>query len=102
MPYGFRIERDTPLAAQKIYDRLADAAAWDRWAPMVNRSELVRLGPTDPLGARAIRRMHRLGGLLTRDEEILEATSPSYQRYTAVRRRPVIRRGRVGAGDVRR
>ena len=28
MPYGFRIERDTPLAAQKIYDRLADAAAW--------------------------------------------------------------------------
>ena len=25
-----------------------------------------------------------LGGLLTPDEEILEATSPSYQRYTAV------------------
>jgi hypothetical protein len=32
MPYGFRIECDTPLAAQKIYDRLADAAAWDRWS----------------------------------------------------------------------
>ena len=82
MPYGFRIERDTAVPAQKIYDRLADAAAWDQWAPMVNRSELAQLGPTDPLGAGAIRRIHGLAGLLTVDEEILEATSPSYQRYT--------------------
>jgi hypothetical protein len=85
MPYGFRIERDTTVAAQKLYDRLADVAAWDQWAPMVSRSELVQSGATDPLGAGAIRRMQGLGGLLTVDEEILEATSPSYQRYTAVR-----------------
>jgi Polyketide cyclase / dehydrase and lipid transport len=80
--YGFRIERTTPVAAQNIYDRLADAAAWDQWAPMVGRSELAQVGATDPLGAGAIRRIHAPGGLMTVDEEILEARSPSYQRYT--------------------
>jgi Polyketide cyclase / dehydrase and lipid transport len=96
MSYGFRIERDTAVSAQKIYDRLADAAAWDQWAPMVSRSELAQSGSPDPLGAGAIRRVHGPGGLLTVDEEIVEATSPSHQRYT-VRGLPV----RDYTGDVR-
>jgi len=101
MPYGFRIERDTIVAAQKLYDRLADVAAWDQWAPMVSRSELVQSGATDPLGAGAIRRMQGLGGLLTVDKEILEATSPSYQRYTAVRGLPAYDyRGEVQIDEV--
>jgi len=84
----FRIERDTTVAAQKIYDRLADAAAWNQWAPVFNRSDVVQLGPIDPLGAGAIRRLRGLRGLLTIDEQILEATRPSYQRYTALRGLP--------------
>jgi hypothetical protein len=34
MPYGSRIERDTTVAAQKLYDRLADVAAWDQLASL--------------------------------------------------------------------
>ena len=73
---------------QRIYDLLADAAAWRRWAaPLVSYSELIRQGTPDPLGAGAIR---RIGGLkvVRADEEILEARPPHYQRYTAVRGLP--------------
>jgi hypothetical protein len=82
MPSGFRVVRSTSVAPQQLYDRLANVPAWSQWAPMVSRSELIQEGTVDRLGAGAIRRMHSLRGLLTVDEEILEATSPSYQRYT--------------------
>ena len=88
MTSGFRVVRFTSVAPQSLYDRLVDVPAWSQWAPMVNRSELIREGAVDRLGAGAIRRMHVLGGFLKVDEEILEATSPSFQRYT-VRGLPV-------------
>src|SRR4051812_12693874 len=86
--HGFTVERDTPVPAERIYDKLADAAAWTQWTSMVHRSELVKMGTPDPLGAGAIRRMGQLGGRFWVDEEILEATRPSLQRYT-VRGLPV-------------
>jgi hypothetical protein len=88
MTSGFRVERMTSVAPQIIYDRLADAESWSQWAPLVTRSNLIKRGAPDPLGAGAIR---RVGGLIVMsvDEEILDATPPSYQRYTAVRGLPV-------------
>jgi uncharacterized protein YndB with AHSA1/START domain len=85
MTSGFRVDRMTSAPPERIYDLLADAAAWRRWAaPLVSHSELIRQGTPDPLGAGAIR---RIGGLkvVRADEEILEARPPHYQRYTAVR-----------------
>ena len=84
MTSGFRVARMTSAPPERIYDLLADAAAWRRWAPLVSYSELIRQGTPDPLGAGAIR---RVGGLkvVRADEEILEARRPHYQRYTAVR-----------------
>jgi hypothetical protein len=87
MTSGFRVEAMTPVAAERIYDLLADARAWKNWAPLVSYSELIRQGTPDPLGAGAIRRIGGLGFLRV-DEEILEARPPHYQRYTAVRGLP--------------
>ena len=79
----------TSAPPERVYDLLADAAAWRRWAaPLVSHSELIHQGTPDPLGAGAIR---RIGGLkvVRADEEILEARPPHYQRYTALRGIPV-------------
>lgn len=103
MTSRFRVERMTSVAPQMIYKRLADAESWSQWAPLVSRSQLIKPGAPDPLGAGAIR---RVGGLVvvSADEEILEATPPSYQRYTAVRGLPVsdycgeVRLDKVGEG----
>lgn len=89
MTSGFRVQRMTSAPPVLIYNLLADAASWRRWAPpLVSHSELIRPGTPDPLGAGAIR---RIGGLkvVRADEEILEARPPHYQRYTAVRGIPV-------------
>jgi uncharacterized protein YndB with AHSA1/START domain len=89
MTSGFRVERMTSAPPVRIYNLLADAAAWRQWAnPLVTYSELIRQGTPDPLGAGAIRRMGGLK-LVRADEEILEARPPHYQRYTAVRGIPV-------------
>jgi hypothetical protein len=83
MTSGFLVERTTLVAPQQLYDRIAEAATWNQWASMVDVSELIQFGSEDPLGAGAIRRMGGFGGRLTVDEEIVAATPPSYQRYTA-------------------
>jgi hypothetical protein len=100
MASGFRVERVTPVAPERIYNLLANVSAWKEWAPLVSRSELIRQGTPDPLGAGAIRRMGGLG-LLSVDEEILEARPPHFQRYTAVRGIPMSRyRGEVHLDSV--
>lgn len=88
MTSRFRVERTTSAPPERIYRLLADAPAWREWAPLVSRSELIRQGSRDPLGAGAIR---RIGGLkfLSVDEEILEARQPHYQHYTALRGIPI-------------
>ena len=86
MTSGFRVERVTPVAPERIYNLLAEAPAWKDWAPLVSYSELIVRGTPDPLGV--VRRPGGLG-LLRVDEEILEARPPHYQRYTAVRGFPV-------------
>jgi hypothetical protein len=80
---AFKVERTTFVPPQHLYDRLADAPRWREWATLVDVSELIQRGPVDPFGGGAIRRMGGLGGRLTVEEEILEAVSPCYQRYTA-------------------
>ena len=88
MTSGFRVERETAAAPERIYNLLADAPAWKDWAPLVSYSELIRQGTPDRLGAGAVRRIGGLGFLRV-DEEILEARPPHYQCYKAVRGIPV-------------
>jgi hypothetical protein len=88
MTSGFRVERMTPVAPERIYSLLAEAAAWKEWAPLVSYSELIRQGTPDRLGAGAVRRIGGMGFLRV-DEEILEARRPQFQCYTAVRGIPV-------------
>lgn len=100
MTSGFRVERVTPVAPERIYKLLAEAPAWKNWAPLVSYSELIGQGTPDPLGAGAIRRIGGLGFLRV-DEKILEARPPHYQCYTAVRGIPVSRyRGEIHLDSV--
>ncbi|TPG36460.1 SRPBCC family protein [Mycolicibacterium hodleri] len=88
MTSGFRVERMVSAPPASIYNLLADVPNWKDWASMVNHSELVQHGDPDPLGAGAVRRMGGIKFILV-DEEILEASPPHYQRYTATRGLPV-------------
>jgi uncharacterized protein YndB with AHSA1/START domain len=88
MTFGFRVERATTAPPTRVYDLLADAAAWREWVPFIGYSELIRRGTPDPLGAGAVRRVGVFKGVSV-DEEIVEARPPHYQRYTGVRGFPV-------------
>ncbi|MGZ3676560.1 MAG: SRPBCC family protein [Ktedonobacterales bacterium] len=72
MGSGYRVELESSAPPSRIYDLLADAAAWEKWAPLVGHSELIRRGSPDPLGAGAIRRVSGLK-VLRAEEEIVEA-----------------------------
>lgn len=88
MTAGFRIELSSSASPAAIYDLLADADHWQDWVPVISRSELVRSGTEDRLGAGAVRRLVAVG-LVPAEEQILEARRPDYQRYTLLAGMPV-------------
>ena len=104
MTFGFRVDRATSAAPERVYDILSDMAAFRAWAPLVRYSEWIKRGTPDPSGAGAIRRLGMSKGVSV-DEEIVEAQPPYYQRYVGVRGFPVSHYGgeihlsRVDAGS---
>lgn len=92
MTFGFRVERTTSAPPERVYDVLADVAAFREWAPLLRYSELIRQGTPDPSGAGAVRRLG-LCKAASVDEEIVEARPPLYQRYIGVRGFPVSQYG---------
>lgn len=88
MTFGFRVERATSAPSNRVYDLLADVAAFREWAPLIRYSELIRQGTPDPSGAGAVRRLGVCNAASV-DEKIVEARAPHYQRYIGVRGFPV-------------
>jgi len=100
MTFGLRVERSTSAPPERVYDVLADVAAFREWAPLFRYAELIRPGTPDPLGAGAVRRLGPVKRA-TVDEEIVEARPPHYQRYIGVRGFPVAQyRGEIRLSPV--
>jgi len=100
MTFGFRVERSTSAPPERVYDVLADVAAFREWAPLFRYAELIRPGTPDPLGAGAVRRLGPVKRA-TVDDEIVEARPPHYQRYIGVRGFPVAQyRGEIRLSPV--
>lgn len=100
MTFGFRVRRTTSAPSNRVYDLLADVAAFREWAPLVRYSELIRQGTPDPSGAGAVRRLG-VCNTASVDEEIVEARPPHYQRYIGVRGFPVSQyRGEIHLSQV--
>jgi len=85
---SFSLSLTTSAKAADLYALLADVPAWVSWAPLVSHATFVRQGTPDPTGAGAVRRVGGLG-VISVDEEILEAVPGRKQRYTATRGLPV-------------
>lgn len=81
--YGYEVVVHAAAPPERVYDLLADAEAWSRWAgPMVAEGSWVRFGDPAPGGVGAVRRVGRRP--VFGREEITAAERPSHHAYRLV------------------
>ena len=81
--HGYEVVEHSAAPPDRVYDLLADATAWPRWAsPTIAEGSWERVGDPPPAGVGAIRRVGRRP--VFGREEILVADRPTHHAYRLV------------------
>jgi uncharacterized protein YndB with AHSA1/START domain len=80
--WSYRVTAHSAASPQRVYDLLADAPGWTRWAPGITRASWESEGDPPPGGTGAVRAMGRRG--LVFREQVLAAEPGRLHSYTVL------------------